>query len=108
MIATAQFHAPPPDAGVTSLDLAEVLVERGVPFREAHHAVGSLVLSLVEDGRTFEDLTQEELIACHATLVPEDLDRLVPADSVAKRTTRGGGSMSSVLVQIVALRSRSV
>jgi argininosuccinate lyase len=106
MIATAEFHAPLPDAWVTALDLAEVLVERGVPFREAHRAVGGLVSSLVEEDRTFDDVTSDELIACHEVFSPEDLARFDPSVSVTKRITSGGGSMTSVAVQLNALTSR--
>ena len=106
MIGTAEFHAPEPDAWVTALDLAEVLVERGVPFRAAHHAVGGLVSSLVADGRTFSDLTPEELIACDGHFTAEDLERTDPRTSVDTRITSGGGSMRSVKDQIAALRFR--
>ena len=106
MIATASFHAPSPDVWVTALDLAEVLVGRGIPFRTAHHIVGGLVADLVAHGRTFDNVTSEELIACHEVFKPEDINCLDPAVSVAARVTRGGGSMESVATQIVALRSR--
>jgi argininosuccinate lyase len=106
MIGTAEFHAPEPDLWVTALDLAEVLVERGVPFRAAHHAVGGLVSSLVGDGRSFADLTPEELIASDGHFTAEDLERTDPRTSVDNRITSGGGSMASVTAQIAALRSR--
>ena len=106
MIGTAEFHAPEPDAWVTALDLAEVLVGRGVPFRQAHHVVGGLVASLVSDGRTFEDLTADELVACDGHFTPDDLHRTDPRTSVEKRVTSGGGSMASVADQIAALKSR--
>jgi len=107
MIGTAQFHAPAPDTWVTALDLAEALVERGVPFRSAHHVVGGLVSSLVGEDRRFEDLSVDELVAFDDRFAPEDLDRMSPASSVASRVTPGGGSMASVAEQIAALRSRS-
>jgi argininosuccinate lyase len=106
MIGTAQFHAPEPNSWVTALDLSEVLVERGVPFRTAHHAVGGLVSSLIADGRTFEDLTGDELVACDDHFTPDDLARTNPRTSVEKRITPGGGSMASVNAQIAALRKR--
>jgi argininosuccinate lyase len=106
MIGTARFHAPEPESWVTALDLAEVLVERGVPFRTAHHVVGGLVSSLVADGRTFADLTPDELMGHDAHFTAEDLKRTNPRTSVEKRITAGGGSMASVTAQIAALRSR--
>lgn len=106
MLAAATFHAPEPDAWVTALDLAEALVGRGVPFREAHHVVGRLVSHLVADGRNFTDLAPGDLTGFDPRFNDEDLDRLTPASSVAARVTPGGGSMSSVRSQIASLKSR--
>lgn len=43
MTGTASFHPPAPTSWVTALDLAEAVVGRGVPFREAHEVVGRIV-----------------------------------------------------------------
>ncbi len=103
MVATAEFHPPSPSGWVTALDLAEVLVERGVPFREAHGVVGRLVSSLVADGRQFEDLSGDDLVATDPRFVASDVDRVDPVRSVALRKTPGGGSMESVASQIEQL-----
>jgi len=105
MIATADFHPSAPESWVVALDLAEVLVERGVPFREAHNIVGNLVSSLVGDGRQFEDLDGEELVRIDDRFETDDLHRIDPQASVEARVTRGGGSMASVAAQIEALES---
>ena len=105
MVATAQFHPPTPSVWVTALDLAEVLVERGVPFREAHHTVGRLVSTLVADGRTFDDLTPDELVAVDSRFTLADIDRVDPVRSVEFRSTAGGGSMQSVTTQIEQLEA---
>jgi argininosuccinate lyase len=105
MVATAQFHPPAPSTWVTALDLAEVLVERGVPFREAHHTVGRLVSTLVADGRTFNDLTSDELVAADNRFAPEDVDRVDAVRSIEFRRTAGGGSMGAVTSQIEQLET---
>lgn len=105
MVATADFHPPTPSAWVTALDLAEVLVERGVPFREAHHVVGRLVSVLVADGRSFDDLTPDELVAADGRFTPEDIDRVDPVRSIDFRRTPGGGSMESVAAQLEQLEA---
>jgi argininosuccinate lyase len=105
MVATAVFDPPTPSAWVTALDLAEVLVERGVRFREAHHVVGRLVSALVADGRTFDDLTPVELVAADSRFMPADIDRVDPVRSIEFRRTAGGGSMQSVATQIEQLES---
>ena len=106
MIESAVFHPPQPSSMVTALDLAEILVERGVPFREAHEAVGGLVAGLAAENRTLAEATAGELEATHVQLVPSDLQSLTPTGSVSDRVTAGGGSMESVHRQLEQLRSR--
>jgi argininosuccinate lyase len=91
---------------VTALDLAELLAVRGIPFREAHQAVGRLVARLLAEGKTLDDVTAGELEAAHLSFVPEDLDVLDPEASVERRRTPGGGSHVSVVDQLTELRSR--
>ena len=105
LVATAEFHPEEPDVWVTSLDLAEALVARGVPFREAHHVVGRLVSTLVSEGRTFPDVTAVELCAFDDRFEPQDLERLDTANSIGARRSAGGGSMVSVGRQISELRT---
>jgi len=105
MIETADFDPPAPSSWVVALDLAEALVARGVPFREAHHAVGGLVALLKAEGRDFSTVTAGELEAADTHLVPEDLDLLDPAGSVAARRSPRGGSFASVAEQINELRA---
>jgi argininosuccinate lyase len=104
MLESAVFHPPAPSGMVAALDLAELLVERGVPFRQAHEAVGELVAGLAAEGRTLLDASAGELQAAHSQFVPEDLDELTAEASVAARATPGGGSMESVRRQIIELR----
>ncbi len=106
MVAGAEFHPPAPTSWVTALDLAEVLVERGVPFRQAHESVGGLVAQLVAEGRTLAEVTTDELAAAHPAFRPSDIDRTSPDASVVARTTPGGGSMASVAAQLTQLRER--
>ncbi len=105
MIETASFDPPQPSSWVVALDLAEALVARGVPFRDAHHAVGGLVAGLKAEGRDFTTVTAAELEATHPQLIPGDLDLLDPTGSVAARRSPRGGSFESVADQIEELRS---
>jgi argininosuccinate lyase len=45
----------------SSLDLAEFLVKKGVPFRQAHEIVGQIVRYCIEKGKYFRDLSLEEV-----------------------------------------------
>jgi argininosuccinate lyase len=104
MIRGAVFHPPPPSSWVTALDLAEALVTRGVPFREAHHVVGRLVAQLGADGRTLSDVMGDELPAVDARFEEGDVVALTPEGSVGQRISPGSGSMASVQTQLAELR----
>jgi argininosuccinate lyase len=104
MASTAEFHTPEPSDWVTALDLAEVLVQRGVPFRQAHHVVGGLVSALVGRGESFGDLTEEQLTEFDERFEANDLSAVDVTRSTDSRITPGGGSMESVAVQVDSLR----
>jgi argininosuccinate lyase len=89
---------------VTALDLAEVLVERGVPFREAHEAVGRLVAWMISSGKDLSEVTAGELESAHQVFIPSDLERTDPLNSVRARRSPGGGSFESVARQTATLR----
>ncbi|PSR35575.1 MAG: argininosuccinate lyase [Sulfobacillus benefaciens] len=65
-------------------DLADMLVGEGMPFREAHHLVGSLVTRLEQDGLHFADVTPEYLAEV-APSVPFEWMSQLAAPSVVKR-----------------------
>ncbi len=104
MLESAEFHPPAPSSFTTALDLAEALVERGVPFREAHQVVGRLVARLVADGRQLSDATATDLEAVDQRLRPEDLELTDPSVSVRRRRSPGGGGPDSVRIQVRAIR----
>ena len=81
-------------------DVAEYLVQKGVPFREAHWKVGRLVGWCVEQGLHFHDLSLEQWRE-HIPEVEEDLLRLLTLEvSVARRNTYGGTGFDQVAHQI--------
>lgn len=100
LIDQARFHAPEPDPSVTALDLAEVLVERGVAFREAHDAVGRLLTDLLSDGRTLGEASYEDLAGAHPRFEPGDQAVTDPTESAVRRRSAGGGSHGSVGEQL--------
>jgi argininosuccinate lyase len=68
-------------------DVADYLVARGVPFRDAHEIVGALVRRLVAETRSFESLTLEEWRA-HSPLFDEGVRAYItPEASVARKRT---------------------
>jgi argininosuccinate lyase len=101
-----EFFAVIPAVETASLDLAEALVARGVPFREAHEAVGKLVLGLEADGRSLHEATASDLSGAHEAFIEADLELVEAAGSVERRISPGGGSPESVLAQVADLRQR--
>jgi argininosuccinate lyase len=68
-------------------DVADYLVAKGVPFRDAHEIVGALVRRLVSERRAFTDLTIEEWQA-HSPLFQADVRHAISAAaSIAKKRT---------------------
>jgi argininosuccinate lyase len=68
-------------------DVADYLVARGLPFRDAHEVVGALVRRLIDERRSFEDLTLAEWRG-HSPLFGEDVRTAVTAlASVEKKRT---------------------
>ena len=65
-------------------DVADYLVGRGVPFRDAHEIVGALVRRLLLHGRGFEDLTLAEWRE-HSPLFDADVKDYITADASVRR-----------------------
>jgi argininosuccinate lyase len=86
-------------------ELADFLAAAGVPFREAHRAVGRLVRRCEELGLSLEDLPREELAAAHPALaeLPEGL--LSPQGSVRNKRSAGSTSPGSVDGQLRKARA---
>jgi argininosuccinate lyase len=83
-------------------DLADLLVRRGVPFRESHHIVGRVVRRAEELGRALRELSDEDLCAIDQRLVGSgevwDFER-----SVEQRAAIGGTARAALLAQMEEL-----
>ncbi len=96
-----RMQAAADGAATAATDLAELLVRRGVAFRDAHEAVGALVRDAVERG-----IALEELVMTDPRLGPEALPLLAPGEAVRRRTTPGGAGPEPVRHQLAAARVR--
>jgi argininosuccinate lyase len=86
-------------------DLAEYLVRRGMPFREAHRVVGELVRRCLEEGKELRDLRELKELKKFSELFEEDVLGLLSVDaSVAARRTPGGTAPEEVKKQIEEAR----
>ena len=78
-------------------DVADALVEAGVPFRDAHHRVGALVQTCMKNQTTLEALSDEEWQAVVPELDPATRIKVLdPNTSLARRTQIGGPAPEQV------------
>jgi argininosuccinate lyase len=86
---------------LTATDLAEFLVEKGVPFRKAHHLVGRIVRKMLEEGRELTSLRAEDL-GEYASLFEETLkERLDEQKSPLFKKSLGSTAPDEVRRQVV-------
>jgi len=107
MIATATFDTDAMGAAagapvMAATDLAEWLVARGTPFRDAHAVVGRVVRASLEPGAA----PLADLVAADSDLGPEAAALVAPGVAVTRRTTHGGGGPAPVAAQLERFRAR--
>ncbi|WP_204358797.1 argininosuccinate lyase [Streptosporangium sp. 'caverna'] len=101
---TAKMEASAPDGFALATDLAELLVRRGVVFREAHEAVGHLVVWCQVNDKTFDELTDEELAKVSPHFTPDSREVLSVPGALAARKAHGGTAPDRVRDQLTELR----
>ncbi len=85
----------------SATDLAEWLVQRGTPFRDAHAVVGALVRRhLAGDG------SLAALVTADPALGPDAAALVAPGVAVQRRTTPGGAGPAAVAVQLERFRHK--
>ncbi|HWG02211.1 MAG TPA: argininosuccinate lyase [Trebonia sp.] len=92
-------------AGFTlATDLAEYLVRRGVPFRDAHEIVGHLVVWCQVNEVALEEVSDADLAKVSPHLTPDVREVLTVDGALAARKGFGGTAPSRVAEQLAALR----
>jgi argininosuccinate lyase len=99
----ARMRAAAEEGEATAVDLAEALVRRGVPFRQAHAAVAAAVRAAAERGARLADLPAEQLAAVHPALAGVDPKVLSVEGSLAAKATPGSTEPSRVAEQLTVL-----
>ncbi|MDE2584036.1 MAG: argininosuccinate lyase [Betaproteobacteria bacterium] len=90
----------------TATDLADYLVKKGLPFREAHEVVGSAVKAAETQGKDLADLTLAELQA-FSPLVQSDVATCLTIEgSLAARNHIGGTAPEQVKAAIARAKGR--
>jgi argininosuccinate lyase len=90
----------------TATDLADYLVARGVPFRDAHEAVARAVRDAAAAGVDLSGLDDQRLAAIDPAVGDDVRSVLTVEGSVAARRTIGGTSPEQVLLQVRRHRER--
>ena len=88
------------DPDMLATDLADYLVLKGMPFREAHHVSGRAVRLAAEQGIKLHELTVESLRGLSALFTDDVKEVFNFAASVARRSVIGGTAPASVRQQI--------
>lgn len=95
------------DGHLCATDLADLLAQKGVPFREAHHVVGGLVREAETRNCQLADLPESILTAAHPSLTVAEMRlALDPAEAVERRKLIGGPARCRVQEELIAARHR--
>ena len=89
----------------TATDLADYLVRKGLPFREAHEIVGRTVRHGLETGKELSDLTVEELSRFSPLIDKDVLAALTVEASLRARGVAGGTAPDAVARALVQARA---
>ena len=89
---------------MNATELADYLVRKGMPFREAHEIVGSLVLHAIERGLELQDLKIEEMRSFTAMIDDDVYEALSLEQTLATKSRPGGTSRERVAEALIAAR----
>ncbi len=99
-----RLEAASGDEMLAATEIADLLVRRGVPFREAHGIVGGLVRDVVERGKRLSDLTPEELRQHSEHLDDSYFEVLERSSWLESKRIEGGTGSAAVAQQLELAR----
>jgi argininosuccinate lyase len=93
------------DEMLAAVDVADMLVKRGVPFRQSHGIVAGLVRTAVESGRVLSQLSREEL-AQHSDALDDSFYAVLSQGAwLESKESEGGTALARVREQIAHARA---
>jgi argininosuccinate lyase len=98
------MYASAKQGHATATDLADYLVNKGLPFRDAHEIVGSAVAYAINKGKDLSECSLQEMHAFDRRIEADVFDVLTLEGSVNARDITGGTAPQQVRRQIVACR----
>jgi argininosuccinate lyase len=93
------------DEMIAAVDVADMLVRRGVPFRQSHGIVAGLVREAVERGAPLSELTREELARHSEHLDDEFYAVLAQRSWLESKVSEGGTALVRVREQLAHARA---
>ena len=103
---TSAMAAAAADPNLLATDLADYLVLKGVPFRQAHEVIGKLVALCLDKGTGFAQLSLDDYRAAHPVFTEEVYSLLDVRRSLESRRTVGAPSFSQVAAQLKAWQEK--
>ena len=100
-----EMYAAAKQGYATATDLADYLVKKGIPFRDAHEVVGKSVAFGIKEKKDLSEFTLAELQA-FSDLITEDVFEVLTLEgSVAARNHIGGTAPNQVLAAVATAKS---
>jgi len=92
-------------ADLLSTDLADYLVEKGIPFRQAHALVGEIVQVTIRTGKTLDALSLDDYQSVSPAFGADVRSVLDPRRSISRRSAHGGTAPTAVAAQVQLARA---
>ena len=89
-----------------STDVADYLVSKNVPFREAYQVVGSIVKFCLSGNKLLKDLSIEEYKNFHENFEEDIFEKITPRNVVNSRNSIGGTGFEQVSIQLSRWKSK--
>ena len=100
-----RLSAAASDEMIAATDVADLLVRKGIPFRQAHGIVAGLVRVASDSGRTLSELTPEE-VAAESDVLGADFYAVLSQESwLEGKVSEGGTALDRVREQLAHARA---
>ena len=100
----AACRAAAADPALLATDLADYLVRKGMPFRQAHHAVGAVVALAEKLGKGLNELTTAELKSVNPAFAADARSVFDLGKAMARRKSTGSPGTKEVAKELAAWR----
>jgi argininosuccinate lyase len=102
-----RMRAAAADGFLNATDLAEYLVMKKVPFRDAHEIVGRIVKECLEEGKRLEEMPLERL-RIYARAFEADVSKYISLEACVERRRSLGGTSSRLVAEAVRKAKRTL